>query len=206
MYAVIKTGGKQILMQQGKRYRIEKIEAKTGDEVALGNVIMFFDGKDYLADPNKLTKKTIKVKVVKQERDKKIPVIRFKRRKNSLKTMNHKQPFTEIEVLQLGDQPASKPAANAQDKKVDATKGQAPTSSKKTAVKKEEPQAKKTDSTKKSTSSEQAKTATKKPKADPVVAKVSEKKASSSSKVDKKKIDTSKKPSASKSKAKKTEE
>jgi len=40
MLAVIKTGGKQYLVKPGDKIRIEKLEAKEGDEVIFSDVLL----------------------------------------------------------------------------------------------------------------------------------------------------------------------
>ena len=44
MYAVIETGGKQYRVAPGDVIEVELLDAKEGDEVALGKVLMFADG------------------------------------------------------------------------------------------------------------------------------------------------------------------
>ena len=43
MYAIIKTGGKQLKVEAGQKIWIEKLDAKEGDEVTVGQTLLEFD-------------------------------------------------------------------------------------------------------------------------------------------------------------------
>ena len=108
MYAVIKTGGKQHKVSLGDRLEIEKIDLSVGDEVIFDKVMAF-------QDKNSGTKKSSALKigtpylegakvtgeVIRQEKQQKIKIFKFRRRKHSAKSQGHRQFFTEVEIKSL---------------------------------------------------------------------------------------------------------
>ena len=41
MYAVIETGGKQLRVEEGQAYFVEKLDVNAGDEVVIDKVVLF---------------------------------------------------------------------------------------------------------------------------------------------------------------------
>ncbi len=97
MYAVIKTGGKQYKVAQGDRLRIEKIPAGVGDAVTFDEVLLVGGDAIKIGAPLVAGAK-VEAKVVAQDREKKIIVFKFRRRKNYRRKNGHRQPFTALEI------------------------------------------------------------------------------------------------------------
>jgi large subunit ribosomal protein L21 len=102
MYAVIKTGGKQYRVAQGDKLRVEKLPGNVGDTVTLGEVLMLGQGGQG-GDTVKIGAPLIagaqvEAKITAQDRDKKIIVFKFRRRKNYRRKNGHRQPFTALEI------------------------------------------------------------------------------------------------------------
>ena len=97
-YALVETGGKQYKFEAGKTYKIEKIVAEVGAEVVFDRVLSLHqDEKADFGTPY-LQKAKIKATVVEQFKDKKVTIIKFKRRKHHMKTQGHRQQLTNIKV------------------------------------------------------------------------------------------------------------
>jgi len=106
MYAVIQTGGKQYRVSVGDKLKVESLEAEAGSTIELDNVLMVADGEDVqVGSPLLETKVT--AKVTGHGRGEKILVYKMKRRKNYRRTQGHRQNFTEVEVLSIGDKSGS---------------------------------------------------------------------------------------------------
>lgn len=103
MYAVIETGSKQYKVGLGHRLKIEKLAVKEGESVAIHRVLMVVDG-DQVTFGGNAYDKPVKVKVLGHGRGKKIRVFKKKRRKGYRRTQGHRQDFTEIEIVGIGDQ------------------------------------------------------------------------------------------------------
>jgi large subunit ribosomal protein L21 len=97
MYAVFKTGGKQYKVAQGDQLRIEKIVAAVGDTVTFEEVLLVGGETAKIGTPLVAGAK-VQAKVVAQNRDKKVIVFKFRRRKNYRRKNGHRQPFTALEI------------------------------------------------------------------------------------------------------------
>jgi large subunit ribosomal protein L21 len=97
MYAVIKTGGKQYRVQQGDRLRVEKLAGDVGGSVTLDEVLMIGGEKVVVGTPQVKGAK-VTAEIVAQDRDKKVIIFKFRRRKNYRRKRGHRQPFTELKI------------------------------------------------------------------------------------------------------------
>ena len=97
MYAVIKTGGKQYKVAQGDRLRVEKLPASVGDTVTFDEVLLVGGDAIKIGAPLVAGAK-VEAKVIAQDREKKIIVFKFRRRKNYRRKNGHRQPFTALEI------------------------------------------------------------------------------------------------------------
>jgi len=101
MYAVVETGGKQYRAAENDTLRVEKLEAEVGDEVTLDRVLMVStDGGVRVGAPY-LDGASVRAKVVRQGKGRKIEGLTFKAKKNERKRYGHRQPFTELVVTTI---------------------------------------------------------------------------------------------------------
>ena len=98
MYAVFKTGGKQYRVSEGQTLRIEKLEVKPGKKVTFNEVLMIADGENVQVGSPLVDKASVEAKVISQGKGKKVNILKFKRRKHSMKQQGHRQLFTEIQI------------------------------------------------------------------------------------------------------------
>jgi len=110
MYAVFRSGGKQYRAAKGDVLRLEKIEGDEGASVKFDEVLLVGEGSDIKVGSPTLSGSTVSGKVVKQGKSKKVPVVKFKRRKNYLRQGNHRQFFTEVEITGITGGSAKKAA------------------------------------------------------------------------------------------------
>jgi len=96
MIAIIKTGGKQYIVKPGDLLKIEKVEAKQGDEISL-EVLLTADGETVeIGAP--ICKGACKAEVVEQGRADKISVVHYKCKVRHTKRSGHRQPYTKIKI------------------------------------------------------------------------------------------------------------
>lgn len=101
MYAVIKTGGKQYRVQEGQKLLVEKLDHEVGQVFQLNPVLMVSNG-DKLHVGNPLVKgAVVQAEVIKHGRDKKVTILKFRRRKHHMKQMGHRQSFTQIKITSI---------------------------------------------------------------------------------------------------------
>jgi len=98
MYAVIKTGGKQYRVQEGDKLKVEKLETEVGKKHTFNEVMMVGEGDKVTIGTPLVEKASVEAKIVAQGKDKKVNIIKFRRRKHHLKRQGHRQLFTEIEI------------------------------------------------------------------------------------------------------------
>lgn len=103
-FAIIQTGGKQYLVEEGTTVKIEKLndDHKVGDKITFGEVLLSDNGKDAttLGDPFIKDAKVIG-EVVRVGRAKKVVVIKYKAKSNYFKKRGHRQPFCEVKITKL---------------------------------------------------------------------------------------------------------
>ena len=97
MFAVIETGGKQYKVQYGDVIYVEKLNAAEDETIEFPVVAISDDsgmkvGKPYVENA------TVKGKVVKNGKGKKITVFTYKPKKNSKRKMGHRQPYTKVQI------------------------------------------------------------------------------------------------------------
>lgn len=98
MYAVFKTGGKQYRAAKGDKLKIEKLDAAEGDSIAFEEVLLVGEGGDVKVGAPLVSGGKVEARVLAQAKDKKVEVIKFRRRQNYRRTRGHRQPFTLVEI------------------------------------------------------------------------------------------------------------
>lgn len=94
MFAIFETGGKQYKVQQGENIFVEKLESKVGENVVFNEILMVGSkiGTPFVQGA------TVKAKVVKHGKQKKIRIIKFKSKKHHMKRQGHRQPYTQLVI------------------------------------------------------------------------------------------------------------
>ncbi len=96
-YAVIKTGGKQFVVEKGSTIRIPSIEAEAGKSIEL-DALLSGEGLD--APVGGAAK--VSATVVDHGRGAKIVVFKKKRRKHYKRKQGHRQGYTTITIDSIG--------------------------------------------------------------------------------------------------------
>ncbi|WP_438768457.1 50S ribosomal protein L21 [Kushneria sp. TE3] len=97
MYAVIKSGGKQYRVQEGQRLKLEKLDVATGDSIDFDQVLMV-GGDDVKIGAPLVSGAVVKAEVVSHGRGEKVHILKFRRRKHSMKRQGHRQWYTEVKI------------------------------------------------------------------------------------------------------------
>ncbi|MGM0449962.1 MAG: 50S ribosomal protein L21 [Pseudomonadota bacterium] len=98
MYAVIVSGGKQHRVREGEKIKLEKIETETGGTVEFDRVLLAGEGDDVKIGTPDLDGAKVTAEVVSHGRHDKVQIIKFRRRKHSMKQMGHRQWYTEVKI------------------------------------------------------------------------------------------------------------
>ncbi|HLR54518.1 MAG TPA: 50S ribosomal protein L21 [Pseudogracilibacillus sp.] len=100
MYAIIEAGGKQIKVEEGAEIYVEKVNADANETVTFDKVL-FVGGEDVKVGTPYVDGASVEAKVEKQGRQKKISVIKFKRKKNYSRKQGHRQPYTKLTIEKI---------------------------------------------------------------------------------------------------------
>jgi len=98
MYAVIETGGKQLKVEVGTEIYVEKLEVEAEEVYTFDKVVLIGDKTVKLGSPY-IKDATVTAKVIKQGKEKKIVIFKYKSKKGSThRKQGHRQPYTKLVV------------------------------------------------------------------------------------------------------------
>jgi large subunit ribosomal protein L21 len=98
MYAVVRTGGKQLRVEPGQRVRVERLAGDVGETIELADVLMVAgEGESRIGRPTIDGVKAVGT-ITAQGRGPKITIFKMKRRKGYRRKTGHRQEYTGILV------------------------------------------------------------------------------------------------------------
>ena len=101
MYAIFKTGGKQLKGEVGDKLFVEKLNLEAGSEVVFDEVLLIGNnGKVKVGTPTVKGAKVV-AKVVKEGKQKKVLVFRYKNKTNHDILRGHRQPYSLVEITSI---------------------------------------------------------------------------------------------------------
>ena len=100
MYAVIKTGGKQVRVVEGQEIYVEKLDVEAEETYEFTEVLMVGGEKPVIGTPVVAGAKVV-AKVVKHGRGRKIIVFKYKVRKKYRKKQGHRQAYTKLVIEKI---------------------------------------------------------------------------------------------------------
>lgn len=100
MFAVIETGGKQYLIKTGEVLKVEKLDAEPGKPFVFDKVLLLAgdDGSDVQIGTPYLKGVSIAADIEEHGRNKKIRVVKFKRKVRYKRVIGHRQRYTKVKV------------------------------------------------------------------------------------------------------------
>ncbi|HOP22146.1 MAG TPA: 50S ribosomal protein L21 [Gammaproteobacteria bacterium] len=101
MHAVIKTGGKQYRVKEGDVLRVEKLGLEPGSKVEFDEVLMTSDGEKINVGTPHVKGAKVSAEVMSNGRAKKVKILKFRRRKHSMKQQGHRQSYSEIKIKSI---------------------------------------------------------------------------------------------------------
>lgn len=127
MYAVFQTGGKQYRVEKGDVVFVEKLETEEGKKVSFKEVLVLETEKGLQVGAPFIKDAEVEAKVLKTGKGKKVRVFTYRPKKDSKRTMGHRQPYTKLEIVGFKDESGAISVAEKEEK----------AESKKTVAKKE---------------------------------------------------------------------
>lgn len=97
MYAIIKTGGKQLKVEAGQAIYVEKLDVAAGEKVTFDEVILVGGDSTKVGNPT-IAGATVEGTVEKHGKEKKVVTYKYKPKKSSHRKQGHRQPYTKVMI------------------------------------------------------------------------------------------------------------
>lgn len=102
MFAIIETGGKQYVVEEGRFFSTEKIEKPEGETVEFEALLVSDDeGKDTKVGTPTVKGAKVIGKIMEHGRETKISVIKYKPKSRYRRNVGHRQPFTKVMIEKI---------------------------------------------------------------------------------------------------------
>ena len=101
MYAVIETGGKQHKVEKGMVLSIDLTKDEVGKKITFDNVLLYADDKNVEVGQPYLSNVKVTAEVKDIVKSDKISILRFRRRKHSMRKVGHRAKHTQIEIKNI---------------------------------------------------------------------------------------------------------
>jgi len=101
VYAIVKAGGRQEKVAVGDVVVVDRLTAQPGESVTLP-ALLLVDGETVTSNADALAKVTVSAEVVRNERGKKITILRFKNKTGYRRRQGHRQDLTRLKVTAIG--------------------------------------------------------------------------------------------------------
>lgn len=98
MYAVIRSGGKQLRVESGQSVRVERLPGNVGDSVELDEVLLLGGAGDTRVGTPLVEGARAFGTITAQDRGPKLTIFKMKRRTGYRRKTGHRQSYTEIRV------------------------------------------------------------------------------------------------------------
>lgn len=95
MYAIVKTGGKQVKVEVGQAIYVEKLNVEAGQQVTFDEVILVGGESTTVGTPF-VKGATVVGTVEKHGKQKKVVTYQYKPKKHSHRKQGHRQPYTKV--------------------------------------------------------------------------------------------------------------
>lgn len=102
-FAVIKTGGKQYIVEPGKKLKVEKLPVEEGKDFSFEEVLLVAgkgENETKIGEPL-VPGANISAKVLRHARAKKITNLRYHSKTRHRRKKGHRQWFTEVEIVKV---------------------------------------------------------------------------------------------------------
>lgn len=97
-FAVIATGGKQLLVRPGATIRVEKLVGEPNSPVTFGDVLLVVQGEQVSVGAPTVSGASVAGTIVRHGRTDKVVGVKFKAKKRYRRKFGHRQHFTEVKI------------------------------------------------------------------------------------------------------------
>ena len=107
--AIIKTGGKQYVVQPGDKIKVEKIkDKKQGDKIVFDQVLLVQKRKKVEIGAPFIKNAKVAGEILEEEKGKKITILKYKPKTRYKVKKGHRQPFMKIQIKTIDYKPREK--------------------------------------------------------------------------------------------------
>lgn len=101
MYAVIETGGKQLKVSEGETVLVEKLDGEVCSDFVFDKVMAVVDGDNTKIGTPYVDGAKVSATIVKQDKNKKVIVFKYRSKTNYRKKTGHRQPYTKVTIKSI---------------------------------------------------------------------------------------------------------
>lgn len=101
MFAVIRTGGKQYKVEEGKVILVEKLEGESGSTVDFNEVLLVSEGDKTTVGQPTVNGRSVKGEIVEQTLGKKLIAFKKIRRQGKQRKVGHRQKQTRVRITKV---------------------------------------------------------------------------------------------------------
>ena len=98
MYAIIVTGGKQYTVKEGDTLFIEKLFVEADEKITFDQVLFISKDDGTVIGSPTIDGAKVEATVIKNGKDKKIRIFKYKSKKGYRRRMGHRQPYTKVQI------------------------------------------------------------------------------------------------------------
>ena len=98
-FAIIKTGGKQYLVKEKEKIKVERLKAAVGEDVNFETLLIAEGDKVEIGSP--ILSEMVTGKIIKESRSKKVIGVKYKPKTREHKKFGHRQYYTEVEIEKI---------------------------------------------------------------------------------------------------------
>nr|AYR05951.1 ribosomal protein L21 [Lithothamnion sp.] len=100
-YAIVEISGRQFWVQSGSFYDVNKIHAQPGETIVLNKVLLLNREGSIVVGFPCIKDTTVKAKVLKHLKSRKIMVFKMKSKKNMKSKQGHRQDLTRLLIQEI---------------------------------------------------------------------------------------------------------
>jgi large subunit ribosomal protein L21 len=101
MYSIIEQGGAQFKVTPGATIKVPLIDAQEGAEITVDRVLLTADGEKVNIGKPVVEGATVTAKVLNHAQDRKVLIMKRKRRKDYRRKNGHRQQYTRIQIVSI---------------------------------------------------------------------------------------------------------
>ena len=99
--AIIQTGGKQYVVENGTVLNVEKLPVQKDNKVVFDKVLLVDDGSKVEVGSPHIAGAKVSAELVSEGRAKKVTVIRYRQKSRYYKKKGHRQPYAKVRITAL---------------------------------------------------------------------------------------------------------